>query len=157
MVLDFWFCFCHFLYLLSTSSSFSLTNPPPLPPSALLTCSPSLASLLLFFLRLPAPPQTPPTPPPGRLGLAASYLSVKALVPQMPKLLKSLFPARDDKKELRPSPHNQQVSRGRCRGTPRRASRQCFCIKLSLTIQDLFKGSAVLRVSRVRGQSQIIL
>lgn len=28
----------------------------------------------------------------------------------MPKLLKSLFPARDDKKELRPSPHNQQVS-----------------------------------------------
>uniref|UniRef100_A0A7N8XWJ9 Kinesin family member 13Ba n=1 Tax=Mastacembelus armatus TaxID=205130 RepID=A0A7N8XWJ9_9TELE len=43
--------------------------------------------------------------------LAASYLSVKALVPQMPKLLKSLFPARDDKKELRPSPHNQQVSR----------------------------------------------
>uniref|UniRef100_A0A7N5ZZG6 Kinesin family member 13Ba n=1 Tax=Anabas testudineus TaxID=64144 RepID=A0A7N5ZZG6_ANATE len=46
-----------------------------------------------------------------RLGLAASYLSVKALVPQMPKLLKSLFPARDDKKELRPSPHNQQVRR----------------------------------------------
>ncbi|XP_028298904.1 kinesin-like protein KIF13B isoform X2 [Gouania willdenowi] len=33
---------------------------------------------------------------------------VKALVPQMPKLLKSLFPARDDKKELRPSPQNQQ-------------------------------------------------
>ncbi|XP_056240095.1 kinesin-like protein KIF13B isoform X4 [Seriola aureovittata] len=33
---------------------------------------------------------------------------VKALVPQMPKLLKSLFPVRDDKKELRPSPHNQQ-------------------------------------------------
>ncbi|XP_075875760.1 kinesin-like protein KIF13B isoform X3 [Nelusetta ayraudi] len=33
---------------------------------------------------------------------------VKALVPQMPKLLKSLFPARDDKKELRPSPHSQQ-------------------------------------------------
>uniref|UniRef100_A0A8C4HPQ8 Kinesin family member 13Ba n=1 Tax=Dicentrarchus labrax TaxID=13489 RepID=A0A8C4HPQ8_DICLA len=43
-----------------------------------------------------------------RSGLAASYLSVKALVPQMPKLLKSLFPARDDKKELRPSPHSQQ-------------------------------------------------
>uniref|UniRef100_A0A8C4HN27 Kinesin family member 13Ba n=1 Tax=Dicentrarchus labrax TaxID=13489 RepID=A0A8C4HN27_DICLA len=54
---------------------------------------------------------TPPPPPPGRSGLAASYLSVKALVPQMPKLLKSLFPARDDKKELRPSPHSQQVSR----------------------------------------------
>ncbi|XP_022065259.2 kinesin-like protein KIF13B isoform X2 [Acanthochromis polyacanthus] len=47
-------------------------------------------------------------PEQGRSGLAASYLSVKALVPQMPKLLKSLFPARDDKKELRPSPHNQQ-------------------------------------------------
>uniref|UniRef100_A0A3B3WHN0 Kinesin family member 13Ba n=1 Tax=Poecilia mexicana TaxID=48701 RepID=A0A3B3WHN0_9TELE len=46
--------------------------------------------------------------PTCRLGLAASYLSVKALVPQMPKLLKSLFPARDDKKELRPSPHGQQ-------------------------------------------------
>uniref|UniRef100_A0AAR2JAB3 Kinesin family member 13Ba n=1 Tax=Pygocentrus nattereri TaxID=42514 RepID=A0AAR2JAB3_PYGNA len=43
-------------------------------------------------------------------GLAASYLSpVKALVPQMPKLLKSLFPVRDDKKDLRPSPHSQQV------------------------------------------------
>ncbi|XP_056240078.1 kinesin-like protein KIF13B isoform X2 [Seriola aureovittata] len=54
---------------------------------------------------------TPPQnqePEPGRSGLAASYLSVKALVPQMPKLLKSLFPVRDDKKELRPSPHNQQ-------------------------------------------------
>ncbi|XP_061748223.1 kinesin-like protein KIF13B isoform X2 [Nerophis ophidion] len=44
----------------------------------------------------------------GRSGLAASYLSVKALVPQMPKLLKSLFPARDDKKGLRPSPPSQQ-------------------------------------------------
>uniref|UniRef100_A0A8C7MGL9 Kinesin family member 13B n=1 Tax=Oncorhynchus kisutch TaxID=8019 RepID=A0A8C7MGL9_ONCKI len=44
-----------------------------------------------------------------RSGLAASYLSVKALVPQMPKLLKSLFPAREDKKEpLRPSPHSLQ-------------------------------------------------
>ncbi|XP_073321043.1 kinesin-like protein KIF13B isoform X2 [Pagrus major] len=54
---------------------------------------------------------TPPRdqePEQGRSGLAASYLSVKALVPQMPKLLKSLFPARDEKKELRPSPHNQQ-------------------------------------------------
>ncbi|KAM8894836.1 kinesin-like protein KIF13B isoform 3-T3 [Spinachia spinachia] len=35
---------------------------------------------------------------------------VKALVPQMPKLLKSLFPARDEKKELRPSPPNQQTA-----------------------------------------------
>ncbi|XP_056623275.1 kinesin-like protein KIF13B isoform X3 [Triplophysa dalaica] len=58
----------------------------------------------------------PPTPPmpnqdseQGFSGLAASYISpVKALVPQMPKLLKSLFPAREDKKDLRPSPHSQQ-------------------------------------------------
>ncbi|KAL0969333.1 hypothetical protein UPYG_G00225690 [Umbra pygmaea] len=45
----------------------------------------------------------------GGSGLAASYLSVRAMVPQMPKLLKSLFPAREDKKEpLRPSPHPLQ-------------------------------------------------
>lgn len=62
-----------------------------------------LVFLLLAFF--------PSSPPPGRSGLAASYLSVKALVPQMPKLLKSLFPVRDEKKELRPSPQNQQVSR----------------------------------------------
>uniref|UniRef100_A0A8C8IA00 Kinesin family member 13Ba n=1 Tax=Oncorhynchus tshawytscha TaxID=74940 RepID=A0A8C8IA00_ONCTS len=61
-----------------------------------------------------SPPTTPPQnqsqdPEQGRSGLAASYLSVKALVPQMPKLLKSLFPAREDKKEpLRPSPHSLQ-------------------------------------------------
>uniref|UniRef100_A0AAX7UXX9 Kinesin family member 13Ba n=1 Tax=Astatotilapia calliptera TaxID=8154 RepID=A0AAX7UXX9_ASTCA len=59
-----------------------------------------LVFLLLAFF--------PSSPPPGRSGLAASYLSVKALVPQMPKLLKSLFPVRDEKKELRPSPQNQQ-------------------------------------------------
>uniref|UniRef100_A0A673MKV0 Kinesin-like protein KIF13B n=1 Tax=Sinocyclocheilus rhinocerous TaxID=307959 RepID=A0A673MKV0_9TELE len=41
-------------------------------------------------------------------GLAAYISPVKALVPQMPKLLKSLFPVRDDKKDLRPSPHSQQ-------------------------------------------------
>ncbi len=51
-----------------------------------------------------------PNPPTGFSGLAAFYISpVKALVPQMPKLLKSLFPVRDDKKDLRPSPHSQQV------------------------------------------------
>ncbi|KAM7406505.1 hypothetical protein PAMP_000879 [Pampus punctatissimus] len=54
----------------------------------------------------------------GRSGLAASYLSVKALVPQMPKLLKSLFPVRDDKKELRPSPHNQQQHMPRIMASP---------------------------------------
>ncbi|KAG7268009.1 hypothetical protein CRUP_025883, partial [Coryphaenoides rupestris] len=81
-----------------------------------------------FYRTLPRPSLSPSPPPPGpaptttataspnqdpeqgRSGLAASYLSVKALVPQMPKLLKSLFPARDDKKELRPSPHTQQAS-----------------------------------------------
>uniref|UniRef100_A0A8C1QEU1 Kinesin family member 13Ba n=1 Tax=Cyprinus carpio TaxID=7962 RepID=A0A8C1QEU1_CYPCA len=62
----------------------------------------------------PSRPPTPPTqnqdPEQGFSGLAASYISpVKALVPQMPKLLKSLFPVRDDKKDLRPSPHSQQV------------------------------------------------
>ncbi|XP_056134426.1 kinesin-like protein KIF13B [Lampris incognitus] len=77
-----------------------------------------------FYRSLPRPsPSSSPTPsqpslsttPPqsqdseqGRSGLAASYLSVRALVPQMPKLLKSLFPAREDKKDLRPSPHIQQ-------------------------------------------------
>ncbi|MBN3317267.1 KI13B protein, partial [Atractosteus spatula] len=62
-----------------------------------------------FFLSLPAPLSrlslSPFSVPLGISGLAASYLSpVKALVPQMPKLLKSLFPVRDDKKDLRPSP-----------------------------------------------------
>uniref|UniRef100_A0A8D3DCU6 Kinesin family member 13Ba n=1 Tax=Scophthalmus maximus TaxID=52904 RepID=A0A8D3DCU6_SCOMX len=67
-----------------------------------------------FHRTLPRPassPSTYSTSPSSSTRLAASYLSVKALVPQMPKLLKSLFPARDDKKELRPSPHSQQVSR----------------------------------------------
>lgn len=91
--------------------SYSFTPPPPptpahlsLLPSSLLPPTPSAS--FSFSSCLASPP-----PPPGRSGLAASYLSVKALVPQMPKLLKSLFPARDEKKELRPSPHNQQVSR----------------------------------------------
>uniref|UniRef100_A0A8C1W5C3 Kinesin family member 13Ba n=1 Tax=Cyprinus carpio TaxID=7962 RepID=A0A8C1W5C3_CYPCA len=66
-----------------------------------------------FSKTLPRPSR-PPTPPTQNQdpeqGLAASYISpVKALVPQMPKLLKSLFPVRDDKKDLRPSPHSQQV------------------------------------------------
>lgn len=90
--------------------SYSFTPPlPPIPahlsllPPSLLPPTPSAS--FSFSSSLASPP-----PPPGRSGLAASYLSVKALVPQMPKLLKSLFPARDEKKELRPSPHNQQVS-----------------------------------------------
>uniref|UniRef100_A0A5F8GV75 Kinesin family member 13B n=1 Tax=Monodelphis domestica TaxID=13616 RepID=A0A5F8GV75_MONDO len=43
-------------------------------------------------------------------GLAASYLNpVKSFVPQMPKLLKSLFPVRDEKKGRQPSPLAQQL------------------------------------------------
>uniref|UniRef100_A0A8C5EAW7 Kinesin-like protein KIF13B n=1 Tax=Gouania willdenowi TaxID=441366 RepID=A0A8C5EAW7_GOUWI len=91
------FYFCHILDPLSTFSCDCFTTF-----STSRTSSGFLASLssLLLFSH---------PPPPGRSGLAASYFSVKALVPQMPKLLKSLFPARDDKKELRPSPQNQQT------------------------------------------------
>ncbi|XP_015261922.1 PREDICTED: kinesin-like protein KIF13B [Gekko japonicus] len=46
---------------------------------------------------------------PGLSSLAASYLNpVKSFVPQMPKLLKSLFPVRDEKKGRQPSPLAQQ-------------------------------------------------
>ncbi|KAK7899177.1 hypothetical protein WMY93_020030 [Mugilogobius chulae] len=67
---------------------------------------------------LPRPASSPSTYSPSQspfpIPLSASspqtqeQEQVKALVPQMPKLLKSLFPARDDKKELRLSPHNPQ-------------------------------------------------
>ncbi|XP_014863252.1 PREDICTED: kinesin-like protein KIF13B isoform X2 [Poecilia mexicana] len=77
----------------------------PRPASSPSTYSTSPSSSSMSFNMTPPQNQEPEQ---GRLGLAASYLSVKALVPQMPKLLKSLFPARDDKKELRPSPHGQQ-------------------------------------------------
>ncbi|XP_074065285.1 kinesin-like protein KIF13B isoform X1 [Macrotis lagotis] len=54
-------------------------------------------------------PQDNHSPEPGLGGLAASYLNpVKSLVPQMPKLLKSLFPVRDEKKGRQPSPLAQQ-------------------------------------------------
>ncbi|XP_035992124.1 kinesin-like protein KIF13B isoform X6 [Fundulus heteroclitus] len=79
------------------------TLPRPASSPSTYSTSPSSSSMPLGM----TPPQNQ-EPEQGRLGLAASYLSVKALVPQMPKLLKSLFPARDDKKELRPSPHAQQ-------------------------------------------------
>lgn len=92
-----------------TSSSASHTTFFPIPCSVF--SSTFFFSSFPFSLSLPLSLSlTYLPPPPGRLGLAASYFSVKALVPQMPKLLKSLFPARDDKKELRPSPHSQQVS-----------------------------------------------
>lgn len=101
---DFFF-FYHFLYLLSTSRV-NLSLPPPASHSC------HLPSPLSSLLHPPSFPfRSSPSPLPGRSGLAASYLSVKALVPQMPKLLKSLFPAREDKKELRPSPNSQQVRR----------------------------------------------
>lgn len=81
-------------------------------PSRTLSPSTSITSVLVslsrssVFLLL----RLFPVLPSGLSGLAASYLSpVKALVPQMPKLLKSLFPAREDKKDLRPSLQAQQV------------------------------------------------
>ncbi|XP_039866823.1 kinesin-like protein KIF13B isoform X2 [Simochromis diagramma] len=84
-------------------SQFPRTLPRPASSPSTYSTSPSSS---------PTPFGTPPPqnqePEQGRSGLAASYLSVKALVPQMPKLLKSLFPVRDEKKELRPSPQNQQ-------------------------------------------------
>ncbi|KAM7423660.1 hypothetical protein PAMA_000154 [Pampus argenteus] len=84
-------------------SQFHRTLPRPASSPSTYSTSPS-SSPNPFIM---SPPQNQ-EPEQGRSGLAASYLSVKALVPQMPKLLKSLFPVRDDKKELRPSPHNQQ-------------------------------------------------
>ncbi|KAF0043543.1 hypothetical protein F2P81_004880 [Scophthalmus maximus] len=84
-------------------SQFHRTLPRPASSPSTYSTSPS-SSTSSFAM---SPPQSQ-EPEQGRSGLAASYLSVKALVPQMPKLLKSLFPARDDKKELRPSPHSQQ-------------------------------------------------
>ncbi|KAM8894834.1 kinesin-like protein KIF13B isoform 1-T1 [Spinachia spinachia] len=84
-------------------SQFYRTLPRPASSPSTYSTSPS-SSQTPFGI---SPPQNQ-QPEQGRSGLAASYLSVKALVPQMPKLLKSLFPARDEKKELRPSPPNQQ-------------------------------------------------
>ncbi|KAF7704029.1 kinesin-like protein KIF13B isoform X3 [Silurus meridionalis] len=55
-------------------------------------------------------PSRESTPPPQSQSPPQTHdqEQVKALVPQMPKLLKSLFPAREDKKDLRPSPQLQQ-------------------------------------------------
>ncbi|NWJ11216.1 KI13B protein, partial [Crypturellus undulatus] len=59
---------------------------------------------------LPGSVQQNHSPDAAGLGsLAASYLNpVKSFVPQMPKLLKSLFPVRDDKKGRQTSPLAQQ-------------------------------------------------
>ncbi|XP_053721190.1 kinesin-like protein KIF13B isoform X2 [Synchiropus splendidus] len=80
----------------------------PRPASSPSTYSSSPSSSSSSFALSPAQNQEPE---PGRSGLASSYLSVKALVPQMPKLLKSLFPVRDEKKDLRPSAAGQQLQR----------------------------------------------
>ncbi|CAI5771486.1 KIF13B isoform X1 [Podarcis lilfordi] len=54
-------------------------------------------------------PQQNGSADPGLSSLAASYLNpVKSFVPQMPKLLKSLFPVRDEKKGRQLSPLAQQ-------------------------------------------------
>ncbi|XP_057403815.1 kinesin-like protein KIF13B isoform X3 [Balaenoptera acutorostrata] len=57
----------------------------------------------------PGCPQNNHSPDPGLSNLAASYLSpVRSFVPQMPKLLKSLFPVRDEKRGKQPSPLTHQ-------------------------------------------------
>ncbi|XP_064267629.1 kinesin-like protein KIF13B isoform X1 [Passer domesticus] len=59
---------------------------------------------------LPGSGQQNHSPDAGIGSLAASYLNpVKSLVPQMPKLLKSLFPVRDEKKGRQSSPLAQQA------------------------------------------------
>ncbi|NXJ28247.1 KI13B protein, partial [Dicrurus megarhynchus] len=59
---------------------------------------------------LPGSGQQNHSPDPGIGSLAASYLNpVKSFVPQMPKLLKSLFPVRDEKKGRQSSPLAQQA------------------------------------------------
>ncbi|XP_074942631.1 kinesin-like protein KIF13B isoform X1 [Phalacrocorax aristotelis] len=59
---------------------------------------------------LPGSGQQNHAPDPGVGSLAASYLNpVKSFVPQMPKLLKSLFPVRDEKKGRQTSPLAQQA------------------------------------------------
>ncbi|XP_062944100.1 kinesin-like protein KIF13B isoform X2 [Cynocephalus volans] len=57
-------------------------------------------------------PQNNYSPDPGLSSLATSYLNpVKSFVPQMPKLLKSLFPVRDEKRGKQPSPLAHQAQR----------------------------------------------
>ncbi|XP_050008253.1 kinesin-like protein KIF13B isoform X2 [Alexandromys fortis] len=61
----------------------------------------------------PVSPQNNQSPDPGLGGIAASYLNpVKSLVPQMPKLLKSLFPVRDDRRARQSSPLAHQAQGG---------------------------------------------
>ncbi|XP_041520316.1 kinesin-like protein KIF13B isoform X2 [Microtus oregoni] len=61
----------------------------------------------------PVSPQNNQSSDPGLGGIAASYLNpVKSLVPQMPKLLKSLFPVRDDRRARQSSPLAHQAQGG---------------------------------------------
>lgn len=69
----------------------------------------------------------------------------------MPKLLKSLFPARDEKKELRPSPHNQQVSR-QCSSVQLRILRSSFnCVNggAGWDLVSLAKGIEITNVQYI--------
>uniref|UniRef100_A0A8C8IHI0 Kinesin family member 13Bb n=1 Tax=Oncorhynchus tshawytscha TaxID=74940 RepID=A0A8C8IHI0_ONCTS len=83
------FCFCGSSLPVSPSSSSSL-----LVPSSSCSSPPSLLSIPPSFLCLPSPGLS-------RYAPATSYFSpVKALVPPVPKLLKSLFPTREEKRDL---------------------------------------------------------
>ncbi|XP_076128775.1 kinesin-like protein KIF13B isoform X3 [Alosa pseudoharengus] len=68
---------------------------------------------------LPSPQLKSPTPPNTSLQSSPVTDPVKALVPPVPKMLKSLFPRRDEKKDLRPASLSQQV------GTHHRPSVPC--------------------------------
>uniref|UniRef100_A0A8C7ME69 Kinesin family member 13B n=1 Tax=Oncorhynchus kisutch TaxID=8019 RepID=A0A8C7ME69_ONCKI len=99
-----------FIFSSSSSSSSSSLPVPPSSSSSLLvpssSCSspPSLLSIPPSFLCLPSPGLS-------RYAPATSYFSpVKALVPPVPKLLKSLFPTREEKRDLTHVP--QQVPIG---------------------------------------------
>ncbi|XP_072263330.1 kinesin-like protein KIF13B [Pyxicephalus adspersus] len=60
----------------------------------------------------PVPPSHSPSQDQGQDNMASTYLTpVKSLVPQMPKLLKSLFPQRDEKSRQTATPGPQPVPR----------------------------------------------
>ncbi|XP_031437271.1 kinesin-like protein KIF13B isoform X3 [Clupea harengus] len=62
---------------------------------------------------LPPAPLRSPSSPNTSLQSSSGPDSVKALVPPVPKMLKSLFPRRDEKKDLRPASLSQQVESAR--------------------------------------------
>ncbi|XP_031218569.1 kinesin-like protein KIF13B isoform X4 [Mastomys coucha] len=94
----------------------------------------------------PAPsvsPQNNQSPDPGLGGLAASYLNpVKSLVPQMPKLLKSLFPVRDDSRGRHSSarthqPVSQRKHSSHCPTLLEQAGAVCGCTGLLRPVPQL--------------------